>query len=79
MGGRFIKRISAKAFAAGHREVAERFVSATGLTVMIGENLGHFDQPVTAAALEFIGYLRMQGGTAITEQAMIERPAPAHV
>ena len=69
MGRCLIEGIHAEALAAGHGEISERFVNAVGLAVMMRKHLGHFDQAIAAAALDFISDLCMQCRARIAEQS----------
>ena len=43
IGRRFIERIHAEAFAAGHGEVGKGFVNTIGLAIVMRKDFGHFD------------------------------------
>jgi len=53
IGRRLLKRLHAEAFVAGHRQIGKGFAGAVGLAVMMRQRLGHFDQAIVAAALDF--------------------------
>src|ERR1700678_2258614 len=72
MGRCAVERIDTETFAARHREVAESFSGVLALTVVMGQDLGHFGQAIAAAALDFLRYFQMQCPAPFRQQAFVQ-------
>src|SRR5450432_1132899 len=68
----FVEGINSEALRPGHSEIAEGFVVAVSLAVVIGEYLDHLSEAVATAAFDLLGDLQMQHIARTREQALIE-------